>query len=37
MTDHRVAFGPFVFDRASATLWEGARMVALRGCSAAEP
>ena len=29
MIDHRVAFGPFVFDRTSATLWEGARLVAL--------
>lgn len=31
MNDHRVAFGPFVFDRSSATLWEGSRLVGLGG------
>jgi TolB-like protein len=35
MNDHRVAFGPFVFDRSSATLWEDSRLVALGGRGAA--
>ena len=35
MTDHRVAFGPFVFDRTSTALWEGSKSVPLGGRGAA--
>jgi TolB-like protein len=35
MQEQRVAFGPFVFDRASATLWQGPTLVPLGGRGAA--
>lgn len=35
MSDHRFAFGPFVFDPVSSTLWEGSTLVALGARGAA--
>lgn len=35
MNDHRVPFGPFVFDLSTSTLWQGSKLVTLGGRGAA--